>query len=186
MQTSEAIKARRTIKKFTNQEVAREHIEEMLAAAALAPNHRMTQPWRFYVFGPVARTGYGLALGNRKAKKFDDQVLAQSIRENTTAEHTALPLMLGISMLMNENEEIREEDYAATMMAVENLLVTAADLGYGTALRTGAVLTDPAARAALTINGGERLVLVIHVGVPAEIPLPKNREPAPSLTKWVP
>lgn len=186
MQTSEAISARRTIKKFTEQPVAREHVEAMLAAAALAPNHRMTQPWRFYVFGPEARTGYGKALGNRKAKKIDDQVLAQSIRDNTTAEHRALPLMLGVSMLMNENEEIREEDYAATMMAVENLLVTAADLGYGTALRTGAVLTDPAARAALTINGGERLVLVIHVGVPAEIPLPKNREPAPSLTKWVP
>lgn len=186
MQTFEAISARRTIKKFTDQPVAREHVEAMLAAAALAPNHRMTQPWRFYVFGPEARTGYGRALGNRKAKKIDDQVLAQSIRDNTTAEHHALPLMLGVSMLMNENEEIREEDYAATMMAISNLCIMAADLGYGTALKSGAILTDPAARAACAINGGERLVMVINVGVPAEIPLPKNREPAPSLTKWVP
>lgn len=186
MQTSEAISARRTIKKFTEQPVAREHVEAMLAAAALAPNHRMTQPWRFYVFGPEARTGYGKALGNRKAKKIDDQVLAQSIRDNTTAEHRALPLMLGVSMLMNENEEIREEDYAATMMAISNLCIMAADLGYGTALKSGAILTDPAARAACAINGGERLVMVINVGVPAEIPLPKNRELAPALTKWVP
>lgn len=186
MQTSEAIQGRRNIKRFTDQTVAREHVEEMFAAAALAPNHRMTQPWRFYAFGPEARTGYGRALGNRKASKIEDQVLAQSIRDNTTNEHTALPLMLGVSMTMNENEEIRSEDLAATWMAVENLCIKAVDLGYGTSLKTGAILMDPAARAACGINGGEKLIVVINVGVPAEIPASKPRLSASEITKWVP
>jgi hypothetical protein len=36
-------------------------------AAILAPNHRLTEPWRFYVLGPEAREAYGLAVGVRKA-----------------------------------------------------------------------------------------------------------------------
>jgi hypothetical protein len=35
----------------------------------VGPNHRLTQPWRFAVLGPEARASYGLALGNRKAKR---------------------------------------------------------------------------------------------------------------------
>lgn len=186
MQTSEAIQARRNIKRFTDQPVAREHVEEMFAAAALAPNHRMTQPWRFYVLGPEARTGYGRALGMRKASKFEEGELAQSIRDNTTNEHRALPLMLGVSMIMSENPEIRDEDLAATWMAVENLCLKAVDLGYGTSLKTGAILQDPAAREACGINGGEKLIVVLNVGIPAEIPAPKARTVATEITKWVP
>ena len=36
------------------------------------PNHRLTQPWRFYVLGPDARQAYGLVLGGRKARKIED------------------------------------------------------------------------------------------------------------------
>ena len=69
MNLNDAIQQRRSIKRFTSRPIAREEIEQVLAAAPLAPNHRLTQPWRFYVLGPEARHAYGLALGNRKAKK---------------------------------------------------------------------------------------------------------------------
>ena len=72
MQASDAIRERRSIKRFAEQPVTREQIETLLSAATLAPNHRLTQPWRFYVLGPDARYAYGLALGNRKARKLED------------------------------------------------------------------------------------------------------------------
>lgn len=186
MQLSEAISARRTIKRFSDTPVSRDDIEALLSAATLVPNHRLTQPWRFYVLGPDARYAYGLALGNRKAKKIEDPAAAQKMRETVAEEHRALPAMLAIAMTINENEEIREEDYAATMMAVQNICLTAVDRGLGVALKSGAILGDPAARAAATVADNERIIVAMNVGTPLEVAPPKAREQATTYTKWVP
>src|SRR5512133_4220426 len=119
MQTSDAIRDRRSIRRFTDRTPTREEIESIIAAASLAPNHRLTQPWRFYVLGPEARHAYGLALGDRKAKKIADPAAATAMRETVAAEHRALPLMIAVAVVDNENPEIREEDFAAAMMAVQ-------------------------------------------------------------------
>src|SRR5471032_2682590 len=106
MPATDAIRDRRAIKKFIDRPVTREEIETLLDAATLAPNHRLTQPWRFYVLGPEARSAYGLALGNRKAKKIEDPDAARAMRETVAAEHRALPGMLVVAMTKNENAEI--------------------------------------------------------------------------------
>ena len=186
MQISEVIQNRRSIKRFTNRPVSRDEIETMIAAATLAPNHRLTQPWRFYVLGPEARSAYGLALGDRKAKKLPDPEAGRNIRETVAAEHRALPCMLAVAVVNNENPEIREEDYAAVMMGIANLTLTAVALGLGTHLKTGAIMADPAARAAVGVRDDERIIAIVNIGEPAEVPPPKKREPASSYTTWVP
>ena len=80
MHVSDAIQARRSIKRFADRAISHDEIEAVLAAATLAPNHRLTQPWRFYVLGPEARYGYGLALGERKARKIDNPDAASYAR----------------------------------------------------------------------------------------------------------
>jgi nitroreductase len=87
-------------------------------------------------------------------------------------------------MVENENPEIREEDYAAVMMGIQNLALTAVEMGLGTHLKTGAVMNDPAARAAAGVAENERIVAVVNVGEPAEVPEAKPREPATSYTIW--
>lgn len=186
MQLSEALSARRTTKRFTDTPVSREDLEAVLATAVLAPNHRLSQPWRFYVMGPDARYAYGMALGNRKAKKIEDPAAAQKMRETVAGEHRALPGMLAIAMVVNENEEIREEDYAATMMAVQNICLAAVERGLGTAIKSGAILGDPAARASATVADNERIIAVMNIGTPAEASPAKAREQATTFTKWVP
>ena len=152
--------------------------------ATLAPNHRLTNPWRFHVLGPEARAAYGLALGNRKAKKATDEAHAETIRRNTSDEHRAQPCMLIVSMTLHENPEIREEDYASTMMAVQNLCLSAVEQGLGTHIRSGAIMDDPAARTAVGVGDDERIVAVLTVGVPLEVPDAKPRRSAPELTRW--
>lgn len=186
MRTSDAIQNRRTVKRYTERAVSREELETMLAAATVGPNHRLTQPWRFYVLGPEARYAYGLALGNRKAKKIEDPTAAQTMRENVANEHKALPAMIVVAVVTNENPEIREEDYAATMMGVQNLALTAVELGLGSAIKTGAVMDDPAARAAAGVGDGQRIIATISVGEPAEQTPPKKREAASAFTTWLP
>ena len=186
MQISDAIQQRRTIKRFTNRQPTREEIETLLSAATLGPNHRLTQPWRFYVLGPEARYAYGLALGARKAKKIEDPAAAQTMRDNVAAEHRALPAMIVVAIVTNENPEIADENYAAAMMGIQNLALTALDLGLGAALKTGAVMADPAARAAAGVRDGEEIIAVVNVGEPADVPPPKAREAAPAFTTWMP
>lgn len=184
MNVSDAIAARRSIKKFTTRQVTREQIESLLTAAVAAPNHRLTQPWRFYVLGPDAREAYGQVLGGRKARKIEDPEAARAMHTNVAAEHRALPAMIVVAMLNSDSPETREEDYAAAMMAIQNLCLAAVDLGLGTHVKTGAVMNDPVARAAVGVTENERIVAVINVGEPAEVPPTKPREPATKFTTW--
>jgi len=186
MNIADAIRDRRSIKRFTDTPVSREHIESLLGAAVLAPNHRLTEPWRFYVLGPEAREAYGRVLGGRKAKKIEDPVAAQTTIDTVAAEHRRLPGMIVVAVVQNPSPEIAEEDFAAVMMGLENLSLLAVSLGLGTHIKTGAVMADPAARAAVGAGQDERIVAIVNVGVPAETPAPKARGSAASRTTWVP
>jgi nitroreductase len=186
MKTTEAIRERRSVKKFAPRAITREEVEALLSAAALAPNHKLTQPWRFYVLGPEARHAYGTVLGVRKGRKLEDPEAARAMRENVATEHRALPCMIAVAMVNSENPETREEDYAATMMAVQNLSLAAVEAGLGTHIKTGAVMSDPAARAAVGLPDDQRIVAVVNVGVPLEVPAAKARHAASALTTWVP
>jgi nitroreductase len=185
MNVTDAIAQRRSIKKFQDRPVTREEIEGLLDAAVLAPNHHLTQPWRFYVLGPVSRRGYGLALGERKARKLPDPDAANAVRAKTAAEHEAFPALIAVAMVLHESPETREEDYAAVMQAIANIMLAAVERGLGTHMRTGGVMDDPAARAAVGVREGERIVALLNVGVPAEVPAPKPRQGAAAVTQWV-
>lgn len=186
MEALDVIHGRRSIREFTDRAITREEIEQLLEAAARAPNHRMTQPWRFYVLGPEARSAYGAALGARKAKRVDDPEAAQAVIDKVVEKHASLPAMLAVSVVVDENPEIREEDYAAAYMGIENLSLAAHALGLGTHIKTGAVMDDPRSRAAVGVPEGERIVATIEVGEPASVPEEKDRTPASELTTWVP
>ena len=182
MNVSDALQSRRSIKKFGSRPVTREEIEALLAAAVTAPNHKLTQPWRFYVLGPEARYAYGLVLGGRKAKKIEDPEAARALRETVAAEHRALPAMLVVAVTQNEDIDAREEDYAAAMMAIQNLALAAVDIGLGTHIKTGAVMADPASRAAVGVQDHERIIAIVNIGEPAEVPQAKPRQSATTFT----
>ena len=52
MSFAELAAARRTHKAFGTEPVPRETLLELFDLARLAPNHHLTQPWRFRVLGP--------------------------------------------------------------------------------------------------------------------------------------
>ncbi len=186
MNVFDAIHERRSIKRFSNEPVTRAQLERLLEAAVLAPNHRMTQPWRFLVLGPESRRTYGHVLGLRKGAKLEDPAVGDAIARKIEEEYAALPAMIGIGMREDANPADREEDYAATFMGVENLCLAALELGLGTHLKTGAILADARVREALQLPEGERLVAIVQVGHPAEQPAPKPRTRAAELTRWLP
>ena len=186
MNVTEAMTSRRSIRAFTAREVTRAEIASLLDAAAAAPNHRLTQPVRFYVLGPQARRALGVAVGIRKARKVEDSAAAEQLRQKVADEHAALPALIAVAIVQNENPEIREEDYATGMMAVQNMSLAAIELGLGTHIKTGGIMDDPAARAAIGAADGERVITLLHLGEPAAIPPAKNHRPVAEVTVWVP
>ena len=90
--------------------------------------------------------------------------------------------MIAISVVQSDNPEVREEDYAAAMMAVQNIAIAAIALGLGTHIKTGGVMGDAAARAAVGVGENERIVAIVNVGEAAELPPPRKRESATAFT----
>lgn len=186
MNIVDAIQQRRSVKKFTDRPVPRELVESLLESLTLAPNHHLTQPWRMYVLGPEARYAYGFVLGARKAKKLEDPAAKEKVQMTVADEHRALPGMIAVAMTLDENAEKREEDYAAVMMGIQNLALSAVSAGLGTHIKTGAVMADAGARTAAGVRDGERIVAVVNIGYPADIPAPKARAAAATFTMWLP
>ena len=185
MNVSEAITNRRSIRRFESEAPTREELEAIMRAATYAPNHKLTQPWRFYVMGPEARAAYGRALGVRKAKKAPDEAAGAVIRERTADEHRAIPCMIAVAMMVSDNAETREEDYAAVMMSVALLSLAAVDHGLGTHIKTGGVMQDDAARAAVGVPDNQKIIAILNVGRPAEQPPARERGSLDSFVSWV-
>ena len=72
------------------------------------------------------------------------------------------------------------------MMGVQNIMLRALEMGLGTSIKTGGIMSDPAARAAVGLPDNQRIVAIVNVGEPLEVPSPKPRTSASELTTWVP
>jgi len=185
MNTLDAIKNRRSIKKFTSRVITRADIEPLLEAAVFAPSHGMTQPWGFIVLGEGARRAYGEVLGARRSARIEDPEMAAVAMEKAVRGAVETPAIVAVTMKLDDDPETREEDYAATFMAIQNLTLAAVANGLGTQIKTGAIMEDPRLREALGVEEGRRIVALVCVGEPAEIPAAKPRIPAAEKTVWL-
>ena len=166
MDTEEAIRTRRTHKVFGAEPVARETLDELLELARWAPNHQLTNPWRFRVLGPKALSRLKQAAGPEQAEKLDRAPTMVLV----TAEVAGDPLQ-------------DEEDVQATAVATYIVLLAAHARGLAGYWRTPGVLRTAAGRAALSVGEGERVLGLIHLG-PArqERPAPERSDPARYVT----
>ena len=182
----EAIRRRRSIKSFTDRSVSREELESLLELAVLAPNHRMTEPWRFIVLGPEARRAYGRIKGESRAQRVNDPTAARAVFEKTVAQMESLPALVAFVQRLDPDPETREEDYATVYMGMQNFLLGAEAMGLGTHVKTGRVLESAGTRKLLGVGAEERVVALVHVGEPEKRPEAKPRSPAVRSTRYLP
>ncbi|MEX2526722.1 MAG: nitroreductase [Gemmatimonadota bacterium] len=186
MDTLQSISARRSVKVFAPEPVTREQISTLLETVVAAPNHRMTEPWRFVVVGPEARETYASIVADRKAAKCDDEAQAELVRQKAVANATSIPWTIAVIQLLAQDSAVREEDYATVYMGIQNLLLAAVAMGLGTHVKTGGIMDDPRIRTLLGMEGDERIVALVQVGFPEAVPDAKPRTPARLRTSWLP
>ena len=185
MTVEQAIRSRYSVKHFSDRTVARDAIEALLELAVQAPNHRMTEPWRFLVVGVEGKRALSRVLGRRKSAKLTDPEAARLVREKVERNTLALPAMIVVAMQQSDNPEVREEDFAASWMAIQNIALAAVERGLGTHIKTGAVMDDPELREAWRIPADQRVIAMLELGEPAGEARNTEREPAATRTTWL-
>lgn len=187
MNVIDVIRSRRTTQSFRPEPVSRQQIQAILDAAVWAPNHRLTQPWRFIVLEGAAR--WPLADLRRKLKIRDGTKTGLTL-EQATAEATEnarkvlrAPTIIVVACEQNGNPIDMEEDFAATAAAIQNMLLCATDQGIGTFWTSGPLAAAPETKELLGLHCTDRIVGFVQVGLPAEEQGPSSRQPA--VARWV-
>jgi nitroreductase len=158
MEVTEAIRTRRTHKAFKPEPVDGAVLDELFELARWAPNHNLTNPWRFRVVGPRALERLKRAAGQEAAGKLD-----------------RAPTLVVCSCAL-EGDPIRdEEDLHATACAAYIVLLAAHARGLAGYWRTPAVMRTAAGRAAVGLGDDERFVSLIHLGHPVQGKEPPER-----------
>jgi len=154
MNLTEAIRARRSIRKFKKgAEIPEEHIKAMLEAAMMAPSACNTRPWDFTVVKSEA-----VRKEIARVHPYARMVADASIAVIVSARPVQLP---------DDLPEYWPQDCAA---ATENLLLQAVELGYG-AVWCGVYPQKERVESIRKIIGGDSVPFnVIAVGVTDENP----------------
>ncbi len=187
MTVIEAIKARRSIPKLKPDPLPRDVLEKMLEAAVWAPNHRLTEPWRFYIIaGEEAKRRFADLRRRLRASSFPnpDAPEVQKALQRITQDTIATPALIVVTVHQAADEEQREEDLVATFIALQNFMLAGVELGVGTYVRTGPILADRDLRAMLSLEDDRRIIAIVYTGYPAEVPQ-KRRTPAAEKSVWL-
>jgi nitroreductase len=182
-----AIRRRTSVRRFRPDPVPRETVEMLLECAVRAPNHKLTEPWRFAVLtGPAIARVAALRARHRLKRYADpDSEEARVGVEKVRRETQETPAFVVVMCATSPDDITREEDYAATMMAIANLMIAAEASGLGTYLKTGGIMRDPDIAELVGLEPGFRIVGVVSLGYPAAEETPRRRRAAGELTRWV-
>jgi len=168
MDVETAVRGRRTHKAYGSQPIDRETLDELFELARWAPNHHLTNPWRFRVIGPRSLERLKEAAGPEAAAKLD-----------------RAPTLVVCSAVLSGDEVQDEEDLHATAVAAYIVLLAAHARGLVGYWRTPGVLRTAAGRTAVGLGDDERFVALIHLGHPVQEKPPPGREPAEAVTEYL-
>ncbi len=129
---SKTIKNRRAVfpAQYNNQPITKKEILTVLESANWAPTHKRTEPWRFKVFHGISQVALGKFIAETYKQTTDN------FSEFTYSKFMDNPVKAGcvisICMQRDPKESLPEwEEIAATAMAVQNMWLTAHEMGIG-------------------------------------------------------
>ena len=167
MNIDDAIHTRRTNKVYDRRPVPAETLDELFELARWAPNHHLTDPWRFRVLGPdVAGPAEGRrGRGRRQARPGADAGLRQPGDRRRPVQN--------------------EEDLCAVACAAYIVLLAAHARGHRVLLADARRAAQPEGRAALGLGDDERAVGLLHLGWSDREWLPPERAPVADVVTYL-
>jgi nitroreductase len=170
VELEQAIRTRRTHKAYASEPLERATLDELFELARWAPNHRLTNPWRFRVVGTHARARLKEACG--------DPVAA--------AKLDRAPTLVVVSATQTHDDAVgNEEDLLATAAAAYAVLLAAHGRGLAGYWRTPGVLRSEQGRAAVQVPEDEHVIGLLHLGRPRQEPRVPERAPLQDVATYL-
>ena len=183
------MKSRRSVypKDYTREMVPEHIINQMLENANWAPNHKLTEPWRFTVF-----SGNGL----KKLAAFQSECYKQVTETNGTFQQDRYQSLqtkpmesshiVAVGMKRDPGKRLPEwEELGAVFCAVQNMYLTATAYGVGCYLSTGGITNFEEAKPFFGLGNEDKLCGFLHVGMPKGAVPEGRRKPVADKTIWV-
>lgn len=168
MDVETAIRTRRTHKAYAPEKLERSELERLLELARWAPNHHLTNPWRFRVLGPAALERLKRAAGPEAAPKLD-----------------RAPTLVVCSCALSGEPIQDEEDLHAAASAAYIVLLAAHAHGLAGYWRTPEVLRTAEGRDAVGFGADERFVGLLHLGRPVQEQSAPERAPVEQVIEFL-
>lgn len=166
MNVAEAVATRRSGTRLAGPAPTDAELAHLVSLAGTAPDHGRLSPWRLVVLRGEDRE----ALGRAMADSQEDQD-----SERTTSKALRAPLLLTIVFSPTERAKVpRWEQLAATVCAMQTLILLLHERGWSSIWRTGAFTEAPEVRDLFTTSPQEQLLGWLYVGS-AEEPKPSPR-----------
>jgi nitroreductase len=172
MELEHAIRTRRTHKAFAPEPVEPETLMRLFELARWAPNHHLTNPWRFRVLGPgtVARL----------------KQIADTHNPGSGSKLDRAPTLIAVSVDRQGDVVQQQEDLLAGAVAAYLLLLTAHGAGLAGYWRTVPFLDLPAGRTALELDATETPIGLLHLGRPRQEQRVPERAPISTFVRHLP
>lgn len=182
----DVIRGRRSVPKLKPDPVSRELVTRLLDAAVWAPNHRVTEPWHFFVLEGESKRRFAEIRrdARRRAMPNPDAPEVQGALDKVYRDTIETPLIIAVTSHLVADPEAREEDIWATYGAAYAFMLAAWAEGLGTYFRTGAIRNDAALRRLLNLSDDRRVIGIVYAGYPVEVPT-RRRTPAADKTVWL-
>jgi nitroreductase len=171
MELEEAIRTRRTHKAYGPEPVDRATLDELFELARWAPNHHLTNPWRFHVLGPHARAALERA--------------AEDEKPGAATKLRRAPTLVVLATVRDSDPTQDREDLIATAIAGYVVLLGAHARGLASYWRTLGVLSTPAGRAAIGLPDEQDPVGLLHLGQPRQEQQVPDRAPVEEFVRFL-
>jgi nitroreductase len=208
MLTGDAIRTRRSIRRYKAERPPRPLVEELLAMAICAPSASNKQPWRFFVADDralISRMAEAVQEAVGRIASHIEPAFADAwraygdyfvrFREAPVVIVPAFRELVVLSNLVDartppdDRERIRAMEFnsglISTSAAVQNLMLYAHSVGLGSSCMTGPLVATPALKALLGIPASWQVAACVPLGYPDEAPAPVARKPLDAVLRWV-
>ena len=184
----DAIFRRRNVKEFAPEPVSRETLERLFSAAVWAPNHRLTNPTRFFAVRQDSPMRTKIAEAAWQSA-YDGVANPNPERKRQAADAARArvlngPAMMYVYSLDGANEEVTRENYATSCCAIQNIALAAVAEGLRLDWSTGGLTRIPGLASILGADEAWTMVGVVFVGKAAALPNTQRR-PHSEVVTWL-
>jgi nitroreductase len=181
---SDLFAGRRSVGKVRPDPVDPAIVTRLITAATWAPNHHLTQPWRFVVMTGSARVGLGDAHARAVARLRPGHPV-EGLRKEALRPLRAPVVVAVVHVVGSSDPVVLREDRDAVAAATQNLLLAAHAEGLGAMWRTGAMVDEDEVREHLGLAADDAIVAFVYLGWPdGPTPEPPVRTSISSAIEW--